>query len=287
MIIDVRRLAFIFIMAAITILACHSNIKAEPKPEKGWLSLETGLELGSFAASKKSEVGDSIIHVLRIDPKNFAFHLFNAQAEDKKKPLPAWKWAQTHHLVATINASMYQADHMTSVSFMRTQNHVNNTWVSKDKMLLVFDPTDPSLPPVQIIDRDCRDFSKIRTLYKTLIQSIRMVSCHGENVWAPQSKKWSTAAIGTDNHGRILFMHVRSPYTTHDLTDILLELPIGLQQAMYVEGGPEAQLYINTGKHEHQFIGSYSTGSFEHDENDVAWPLPNVVGIRRIANSKN
>ncbi|MDP6712148.1 MAG: phosphodiester glycosidase family protein, partial [Nitrospinaceae bacterium] len=113
------------------------------------------------------------------------------------------------------------------------------------------------------------------------IQSIRMVSCRGENVWQQQSKKWSTAAIGTDSQGRVLFIHARSPYTTHDLISILLNLPIELKQAMYVEGGPDAQLYINTGKKEFEFLGSYSSGSFEHDKNDVAWPLPNVLGIQR------
>ena len=63
---------------------------------------------------------------------------------------------------------------------------------------------------------------------------------------------------------------------------MLLELPIGLKQAMYVEGGADAQLYINTGNEEHEFIGSYSTGSREHDENNYSRPIPNVLGLVRL-----
>ena len=101
-------------------------------------------------------------------------------------------------------------------------------------------------------------------------------------MWAPRKKMWSTAAIGLDSKARIMFIHVRSPYTTHDLINMLLELPINLKQAMYVEGGADAQLYINTGKERHEFIGSYSSGSREHDENTFSHPVPNVLGLMRL-----
>ena len=109
-----------------------------------------------------------------------------------------------------------------------------------------------------------------------------MVSCKRENVWAPQNKIWSTAAVGTDIKGRILFIHVRSPYSTHDLINMLMQIPIKLERAMYVEGGADAQLYINTGKEEHEFIGSYSTGLREHDQNTFSHPIPNVLGLIRV-----
>ena len=86
-----------------------------------------------------------------------------------------------------------------------------------------------------------------------------------------------------DRQGRVLFIHVRSPYTMHNLIDILLELPIGLRNAMYVEGGPEAQLYVRSGDFEAERVGSYETDFFENDLNDHAWPVPNVIGIVRLS----
>ena len=136
------------------------------------------------------------------------------------------------------------------------------------------------------MDRDCQSVDHLRNLYHTQVQSIRMISCDGKNVWEQQKKKWSTAAIGMDKMGYILFIHVRSPFTTHDLIDNLLKLPIQLKRAMYVEGGPEAQMYIHSKKHELEYLGSYSTGSNENDSNSVAWPIPNVVGITRLPPSK-
>ncbi len=247
-----------------------------------WKNLEPGLDLGVFTAPKKSAFGDSLIRVLRADTRFFSLKLLNSSALPSPKRHSVKKWAQQNALVAAINASMYQKNKVSSVSYMKTGKHVNSTWVSKDKTVLAFDPTEKNISTVRIIDRECEDFGALRKQYATLVQSIRMVSCKGENVWAPQKKMWSTAAIGTDRQGRVLFIHVRSPYPTHELINMLLQLPIDLKRAMYVEGGADAQLYINTGKEEHEFIGSYSTGSREHDENTFSRPVPNVLGLVRL-----
>ena len=279
-------LAFIIVaLAGFGFLSQDPAAQNKPK-HKPWIPLEPGLEFGAFVSPDKSPVGDNLIRILKIDSKRFQFRLLNASASPGGRRLSAKKWAQQHGMVAAINASMYQADKLTSVSLMKTFGHVNNSWYSKDRALLVFDPKKKSLPQAQILDRDCQNVDQLRTLYHTLVQSIRMISCDGKNVWEQQNKKWSTAAIGMDQKGNILFIHVRSPFSTHDLIDNLLKLPIQLKRAMYVEGGSEAQMFVHSGKTEMEFVGSYSTGATETDTNSLAWPIPNVVGITRLVPSK-
>jgi hypothetical protein len=258
------------------------NWSASSAESSTWKNLEKGLDLGIFQGPQKSVLGDSLIRILRADTNYFGLRLLNASSRDQGKRQSAKDWVNKNGLIAAINASMYQRDMRSSVSYMKTRQHTNNTWVSKDKTILAFDPTDKNLPTVRIIDRDCESFNKLRKLYGTLIQSIRMVSCHRKNMWTPSKKMWSTAVIGLNDQGQIMFIHVRSPYTTHNLINMLLELPVNLKQAIYVEGGADAQLYINTGKERHEFIGSYSSGSREHDENTFAHPVPNVLGLMRL-----
>lgn len=50
---------------------------------------------------------------------------------------------------------------------------------------------------------------------------------------------------------------------------------------MYLEGGPEATLALDVGGRREQWVGSYETGFHEADDNTTAWPLPNVIGLRR------
>ena len=66
----------------------------------------------------------------------------------------------------------------------------------------------------------------------------------------------------------------------HDLNQELLAAGIGLVAAQHMEGGPEAQLYVHVGETELEMFGSYETSFRENDQNDAAWPVPNVIGVR-------
>ena len=266
-----------------TLTAAQQNSAGENKTaELKWQKLAEGLELGIFLSPQRAEYGDSLIRILRMDPQFFELKLLNASASKDGRPLTAKQWCRQNGLVAAINASMYQTDHKTSVSLMRTRSHVNNPRVSKDKTILAFDRQSSNVPKVRIIDRQCEDFNHWKSKYGTLVQSIRMISCKGENVWSQQPKKWSTAAIGTDHQGRVLFIHVGSPYSTHDLINILRKLPLGINRAMYSEGGPQAQLYIRYGNKEHEFVGQFDLKLNDNINSPVLWPIPNVIGISAI-----
>ena len=253
--------------------------EASSRPDSVWQKLSDGLELGFFLSPQPSETGDSMVRVLRIDTARYQLRLLNASASKKGRPLSAKEWCHQNDLVAAINASMYQADLKASVSLMRTKSHINNPRLSKDMAVLAFDRNSSDVPRVKIIDRQCEDFKTWEKRYKTLIQSIRMISCKGKNVWAQQTQKWSTAAVAVDHTGRVLFIHVGSPYSTHDLINILKKLPLNIDRAMYVEGGPQAQLYINIGTHEYEFAGSYKLELEKNVNSLFSRPIPNVVGI--------
>jgi hypothetical protein len=247
--------------------------------DAGWQKLAEGLELGIFSSHLPAEIGDTKIRVLRIDPQRFTLRLLNASAVKNGRPLSAKEWSRQNGLVAAINASMYQADYKSSVSLMRTQTHVNNPRLSKDMAILAFDRKQSDIPRVKIIDRQCDDFDTWKNKYGTMIQSIRMISCTGKNVWKQQPQKWSTAAIAVDDRERVLFIHVGSPYSTHDVIEALKQLPLSITRAMYAEGGPQAQLYIHIGDREYEFVGNYEIELHGNIKNLISRPVPNVLGI--------
>jgi len=246
-----------------------------------WQPLEPGLEFGRFEMPHPLDERPGIAHVLRIDPAHFRFRLLAASATEARRPYTARGWAQQAGLVAAINASMFQADFLSSVSLMRAPGHVNNPRLSSDKTVLAFDPRVPGLPPVRLIDRECDDFEALREQYATLVQSIRMVSCTGRNVWAENERRWSTALIATDAQGRVLFVHVRAPYSMYVLIEELRALPLGIERAMYTEGGVQAQLYVESGDFVQEFVGSLGSGYAAGEGGPSLWPVPNVIGIER------
>jgi len=246
-----------------------------------WTSLETGVELGIFPGPAGAP-GDGKIWVIRLDPRRFELKLVNASASDAR-PRTVREWATGAGAVAGINAGMFQTDGLTSVGLMRTRMHENNPRRNtRYKAVLAFDPVRPELPPVRILDAACGELDVFPPAYGTLIQSIRMVSCDRKNVWAPGPKRWSAAAIGIDGSGRALFIHARSPWPVHDLVDALLALPVDLRRAMYVEGGPEAQLFVRAGGRELERLGALERGGAGEGSAGLAWEIPNaVVAVRR------
>jgi hypothetical protein len=60
----------------------------------------------------------------------------------------------------------------------------------------------------------------------------------------------------------------------------LLDSGVGIVAAQHLEGGPEAQLYMNVGGTELELVGSFETGFQDTDKNDVAWPVPNILGVK-------
>ena len=247
-----------------------------------WRQLKPGLELGRFQAVPPDESGDGVLKVLRIDPKRFQFKLLSVKAGDAKANQPPSDWLSQYGLDAVINAGMYQADHLTPVSYLRQAGRVLHPRISQDKSFLVFDrratATTGGSGAVRLIDRDCTHLKLVMGAYQTVLQNIRMISCRGKNVWKPGKRKWSIAAVAQDGRGRVLFLHQRTPIAVHDLIDRLLALPLDIRRAMYVEGGPEAQLSVRDGGKVDNFIGRFAAPAAPVGLR-IPWPVPNVIGI--------
>ena len=259
-----------------TILAAIAVIIAATAAPAQWRTLEPGLELARFPSPSYKNDSAATVNILRIDTKRHDLVLMNASHPDQGELMTARGWAKKERLTAAINAAMYQADYLKSVSYMKTSGHVNNTRVSKDKTILLFEPLAKNIPPVTIVDRDCDDYEKISKQYGSAVQSIRMISCSGGNVWQESAKRWSIAAVGTDKSGKILFMQSTAPHSVHEFINILLELPISIDRAMYMEGGGPSQMYIGASKDTLEFFGDFSAGG----KAAAAPHLPNILGIR-------
>jgi hypothetical protein len=48
---------------------------------------------------------------------------------------------------------------------------------------------------------------------------------------------------------------------------------------MYVEGGPEATLYLNVGNKARAWVGNYEIDATEHDPSRWGSEIPNAIGI--------
>jgi hypothetical protein len=247
-----------------------------------WKNLEPGLDVGEFAAPNVASIGDSKITAVRIDLRYFKLDLFSAANLALPQSLAIDVWMSSYHLLAAINAGMFEGDGRTTTGYARIGTvKLNPNWKPAYKAFLAIDPDDPKLPTVAILDAECDNVKMLEPHYRIVLQSIRMVDCKGVNRWSQAQRAWSTAALAIDDKNRILFIHARSPWSVHDFIENLLALPsLGVRRAMYLEGGPEASLSLATTGNSFVRIGSWETGFNDNDDNQSQWALPNVLGVR-------
>ncbi len=259
-------------------LMAGALLLVSPLHTQAWERLDPGIELETFELPQNPGKEQGKITILRIDPEHYDFKLITA-GRHRQHIAPLDDWSLQEGLVGAINASMYREDRLQSTGYMKADGHLNNGYINpRFGAFLVFAPRNPSLPKVQIIDRSYQDWKNLIQQYGTVIQNFRLISIKQENLWPETDKKHSIAAVGIDMQCRVLFMHSQTPLSIHDFNEALLNLPIGIFNAMYVEGGPEAAMYLKTarreqiwtGRHENPLLGTFS---------QQLWPIPNVIGI--------
>ena len=201
-----------------------------------WQSLAPGLEPGTVPARRPSRSGDSRSTVPRIDPPPGSLEFAGLSLNDESGRQTARQWSKAQHLTAAINAGMYGTDYRTHIGYLRFRDHLHNDNVNAYKSVAAFDPRRDELPHFRIFDLDSPGVSMETILqdYASLVQNLRLIKRPGQNRWSQQQKRWSEAALGEDESGRILFIFCRSPYTMHDLNNELLGLGIGLVAAQHL-----------------------------------------------------
>lgn len=245
-----------------------------------WKTLQRGVEYAAFDAGDKTDRA-ARIHVVRIDPAQASLVAVMASASDKR-PRTAAAWCRERKLAVAINLGMYRDDKLTNVGHAHAPGHVNNAhWSDKYKSVLAFGPKRAGVPAAEIVDLDTPGAEAGLTAYGTVIQNLRLMRAPGQGVWGKQERRWSEAAVGADEAGRILFIFSRHRYAMQELNDTLLALPLGITSAMHVEGGPEASLSIHAGDVDLDLNGSYETGVNENDGEKAQWPIPNLIAVPR------
>ena len=194
----------------------------------------------------------------------------------------AKEWCKTHNFAAVINAGMFAGDGKTHLGYSRYLDKVSNSKINGYQSVAAFNPRTAMFQSFHIFDLDTSRVTMQGILknYASAVQNLRLVKRSGSNQWGQRSNKWSEAALGEDSAGRILFIFSRTPFSMHDLNEELLASDIGLVAAQHLEGGPEAQLYVHAGGEEMELYGSFETSFKENDSNPIAWPVPNVFGVR-------
>jgi len=274
----------IALFAVVLFVSGKSPVKDSDPPKIQWKTLDAGLEFAELNGPHTSKFSDSKVSVLKINPKYFDFKLVLAKEFDSTQKTIK-QWCDTMKLTAGINAGMYSLkDHKSATGFMQNYNHFNNpAFKGGFNAMAVFNPKSDSLPAFQIIDMVEQDWQSISKHYNSCFTSIRMIDNERNGIYWKKKPilKCSMTVLALDKAGNVLFLFCRSPYNANEIINFMLKPELNIQTAMYLEGGPEASLYVKTQDSEIMKFGSYVSYSCPNDDNIKIRTLPNVLGIRK------
>ncbi len=260
------------------------HLNAQPANTINWRELADGLSYCEIDAPQKSIVNDSKLSIVKINPGKFDFDLLVA-SEHNKQPRRASEWANEFDLDVVVNLGMYQYDKNNTPKAFCTSNNqmINSRFSGYYNAMLVFDPKNNNENrSFDIVDLTCKGWNEIKDDYYSYCQAMRMIDCNRNPMeWNKNpNQSCSMVIASTDNEGNIYFIFTRSPYTHQTMIGFVLGLPFNLTSTVYLEGGPEASLYIETPDTTISKFGSYISKTRERDDNPEFWKIPNVIGIK-------
>lgn len=249
-----------------------------------WDKIDEGLSYGKIAMNSNAKVADKNIYILKINPDIYKFELLCSTEGDTVFRTAA-DWCKLKGCVAGFNAGMFSLkDHKKGMGYVRNYSHFNNAEFREVyKAIAAFNRKDNSVPDFQIFDLEKDSWKNIEPKYNSFLQSIRMIDGNQKlSSWKRKRKlSCSMIVIATDVKHNVLVFITRVPYPLDVFAQMMLDMPLDIQRAMYLEGGPEASLYVETKDSTIQKYGSWVYPGYANDKNDHFWKLPNIIGVKK------
>lgn len=278
---------------ALTLILMMIGTCLDAQTEMSWLTISAGVDYAEVDAPEKSFLNDSKLSILRIEPDSCEFHLLCAsQHQNALRTAP--QWAEEFEMQVIVNAGMYElTDKLRGRYFMKNYNHYNNPDFNRSgNAMMAFNPIRETSAAFDVFDLTCKDWKCLKTDYNTFCQGMRMLDCDGNPLaWDKNPKQSCSMLVASiDSSGRVYFIFTRSPFTHASMIRFLKQLPFNLLTTIYLEGGPETSFYVNTPSHSIPKMGSYVYPTYQNDDNQQFWKIPNVIGIKgklRVEESKS
>jgi hypothetical protein len=252
--------------------------------ELPWLELGLGLHFCEVNAPTPSiHIDSAKISILKLNPNYFEFEFLTA-TEYGNTARTAPEWSQEFEFQIIANAGMYNATKLqTNKGYLKNRSHINNPKVLPHyNAVIALHPNDSTLQQAQIFDLTCTPLSQLRKKYNSFAQGMRMIDCNGIPLaWDKNPDQLCSMIVAsTDSAGNFYFFFTRAPFSHQQMISFLLGFQLNIRETIYLEGGPEASLYINLPTQTIERYGTFVSKTWESTTNHEFWKLPNVIAIR-------
>jgi len=275
-------------LAAVAALAVGAIALAQNARGPHWHSLAPGIEFATIRGEPYCRSGSSTIAIVRFDPVRIRLRVLHYSSLPGRVPAPIATWLDHTQALAVTNAGQYYPDYSYMGLLVSDGRKVSSKMHPAFQALLVAEPDSEKsrargaergihrLAQARVIDLD-RDTLDQSIRWREVAQSFMLFGSNGETRVRRSDQVANRTVVAEDREGRMVIVTSEGGYTLRDLASVLKEAPLGLTQAMAMDGGHEAQLCVRAGNFRYASFGRWRP----EDERPAAWdvqvPLPAVV----------
>lgn len=226
------------------------------------------------------EAGDRRLTVVRVDLRRYRIAVLSSVRDGRPRTLD--RWVRDFSLAGGVNAGMFLPNRRPVATLVDRGRVLSDRNPGRFDGIVGWDPNGRR-SPLAVGGAGCPIGREgILERYQSAVQGFRMmVDCRGRARPWPTRRIYSAAAFGRDREGRAVFVHSRTPYRMDVLSQMMVDLDLGIRGLVYMEGGPEASLVVREGGVRVREIGSWEDGFNENDDNRQLWDIPSVIGFAR------
>lgn len=276
-------------LAAIAAIAVGAIALAQNVRGPHWRTIAPGVEFATVRGEPYCRSGSSTIALVRFDPARIRLRVLHCTSLPGKAPAQIATWLDHTQALAIINAGQYYPDYSYMGLLVSDGRKVSAKMHPAFQALLVAEPRDTSKHrtrttphggrrPTQarVLDLD-RDSLDVRSGWREVAQSFMLFDREGGTRVRRSDQVANRTVVAEDHDGRMVVVTSEGGYTLRDFATVLREAPLGLTQAMAMDGGHEAQLCVRAGNFRYASFGRWRA----EDDRPAAWdvqvPLPAVV----------
>ena len=264
----------------ILLLAVIAALPADAEDNMLVIDSASSVKWGEYKLLRESDSVSLPLFMLELNPEKFEMTILSSQ-EYRTGPMTAESWADEFDYEIVFNAGLFMRENNLPLGYSKSDNMVLNSHHNRHNSFLLFNPIRKSLPSVELLDRQCVNLDSILPFYKSHLQSIRMLSCRGENCWKKSEKNHSILSLGLDSAGRMTLFFVQEPIVPHEFIEQVFNLKPELETMMYLEGGRHASLYVELGRLSLDMHGFSNNPMPLKSLREMPMPLPIVIGMKR------
>ena len=230
-----------------------------------WISVSPGIDFRKTKVYRKSELVDIVV-TAKINPEKNRLKVFNNYTPYSCPLLTIEEWQERTGASLMFNSAMYEVDEKyfgapraLVISGGKPKFPVTAHYVSG---MVVAEPTDPSLPKIDLLDLRYDSFDLETTLYTEGVQHWMILLDRKGKIPIKESD-WQAnrTVVAKDKNKNFLVMTTEGGFfTLYNFGKFLKDKKdLNIEVAMNMDGGYEAQMYINAPEFRYLTYGQFET----------------------------